>query len=101
MCRRERLIQAIKDAKAANFDGSGIIKMSFEVADVVVELLEEGNLPAKNDQANKRWIDADLFVRWTDHDSNGNAIDCYGTVEDFLTQARTMDGKRVEAVTHG
>lgn len=99
MNRRELLIQAIKDAKAKNFDDSGIIKMSFEVADVVVELLEENS--ADQDGKSKRWFDADLFIHWTDHDSNGEIIDCYGTVEDFLTQARTMDGKRVEAVTHG
>lgn len=31
-----------------------------------------------------RVIDADLFIRWTERDADGNEIECCGTVEDLM-----------------
>lgn len=42
-----------------------------------------------------RIIDADLFIRWHERDKDGNEIDCCGTVEDYLSDARTEDGQRI------
>ena len=42
-----------------------------------------------------RVIDADLMIRWTERDTNGDEIECCGTVEDLLSGVRTMDGKKI------
>ena len=44
-----------------------------------------------------RAIDADLMVRWTERDTNGDEIECCGTVEDLLSGVRTMDGQKIVA----
>lgn len=42
-----------------------------------------------------RAIDADLFIRWTERDEHGEPVECCGTVEDYLSGARTEDGQRI------
>ena len=42
-----------------------------------------------------RIIDADLFIRWHERDKDGNEMECFGTVEDYLSDARTEDGQRI------
>lgn len=44
-----------------------------------------------------RVIDADLMIRWTERDTNGDEIECCGTAEDLLSGVRTMDGKKIVA----
>lgn len=40
-----------------------------------------------------RVIDADLFIRWTERDADGNEIECCGTVEDLMCAVGAVDEK--------
>lgn len=49
-----------------------------------------------SDSVPHRVVDADQMVRWIYHDpETGEDIECFGTVEDYLSDATTEDGQRI------
>lgn len=47
------------------------------------------------DDSAPRMISLDTFLHWTERDEQGEPVECCGTVEDYLSEARTEDGQRI------